>query len=77
MPLEYFNTDSDTADITVTAVDIVVAKAVDDAAPSEGGTINYTVIASNGGPDGATGVELTDLLPAAFSHRSDDLNQSI
>ena len=42
--------DSDTVDITVQSIDIAVVKTVDDATPSEGGTINYTVIASNGGP---------------------------
>jgi uncharacterized repeat protein (TIGR01451 family) len=63
--------DSDTADITVQAVDLSVAKVVDDPSPDEGGTVVYTVTATNGGPDAATGVEITDLLPAGVTYVSD------
>ena len=35
--------------------DLGIAKTVDVASPAESGTINYTVILSNGGPDPATG----------------------
>ena len=40
--------DSDSADVTVTAIDLAVTKTVDDAAPDEGGTIVYTVALTNG-----------------------------
>ena len=58
-------------DIDVPAVDIAVSKAVDNATPNEGGTVNYTVIVTNNGPDGATGVEVTDLLPGGVTYVSD------
>ncbi|MGQ0723428.1 MAG: hypothetical protein ACT4PE_17910, partial [Candidatus Eiseniibacteriota bacterium] len=51
--------------------DLAVTKVVDDPAPSEGGTVVYTVTVSNGGPNAATGVELTDLLPAGVTYVSD------
>ncbi|MBZ0268078.1 DUF11 domain-containing protein, partial [bacterium] len=59
--------DSDTADITVQSADLAVTKTVDDPAPAEGGTVVYTVALANNGPDDATGVELTDLLPAGVT----------
>ena len=43
---------------------------VDDAAPNEGDTINFTVTASNLGPDAATGVAISDLLPAGLTYVS-------
>jgi len=58
---------SDSADITVTAVDVAVTKTVDDPAPLEGGTIVYTVVVDNAGPDVATGVEVTDVLPVGVT----------
>ncbi|MGQ0722526.1 MAG: FlgD immunoglobulin-like domain containing protein, partial [Candidatus Eiseniibacteriota bacterium] len=64
--------DSDSADITVEGIaDLAVTKLVDDPAPSEGGTVVYTVTVTNGGPNGATGVEVTDLLPAGVTYVSD------
>ncbi|MGN6520930.1 MAG: DUF7507 domain-containing protein [Dokdonella sp.] len=44
--------------------DVAVAKTVDDATPNVGTTITYTITASNGGPNDATGVEITDHLPS-------------
>ncbi|HEU4662562.1 MAG TPA: hypothetical protein VFS55_00885 [Dokdonella sp.] len=46
------------------SADIAVAKSVDDSTPNVGATITYTITASNGGPNDATGVEITDNLPA-------------
>ena len=43
--------------------DLGVTKAVDDATPSEGGTVNYTITVANAGPGPASVVQLTDLLP--------------
>ncbi|MBZ0267826.1 DUF11 domain-containing protein, partial [bacterium] len=59
--------DSDTANITVQSADLAVTKTVIDPAPAEGGTVVYTVALTNNGPDDATGVELTDLLPAGVT----------
>ncbi|WP_277871163.1 DUF7507 domain-containing protein [Dokdonella fugitiva] len=46
------------------SADIAVAKTVDDATPNVGAMVTYTITASNGGPNDATGVEITDNLPA-------------
>jgi uncharacterized repeat protein (TIGR01451 family) len=51
------------ADITVNASDISIIKTVDNATPAEGGTITYTITASNLGSNPATGVEVEDILP--------------
>ena len=66
---------SGSVDITVQAVDLSVTKSVDDATPNEGATLTYTVIAANAGPDGATNVQLTDLLPAGVTYVSDTTTQ--
>jgi len=47
--------------------DLNVSKTVDDAAPTEGDTITYTVTVTNAGPGPATVVQLTDLLPAGVT----------
>jgi uncharacterized repeat protein (TIGR01451 family) len=62
--------DSDSADLTVQAVDLAINKTVDDTFPNEGGTVNYTVVVTNNGPDAATGVEVTDVLPAGVTYAS-------
>ncbi|HMB71776.1 MAG TPA: hypothetical protein VKU85_20865, partial [bacterium] len=67
--------DSDSAGITVQAVDLAVTKAVDDPAPNEGGTVVYTVTVLNNGPDAASGVAITDLLPAGVTYVSDTASQ--
>jgi uncharacterized repeat protein (TIGR01451 family) len=67
--------DSDTASLTVQSVDLAVVKTVDDAAPSEGGTIDYTVVVTNNGPDAATTVEVTDVLPTGVTYSSSSATQ--
>ncbi len=51
---------------SVTA-DLSVGKTVDDATPTEGGTINYTVTVTNTGTGPATVVQLMDLLPSGVT----------
>ena len=63
--------DSDTADITVQLIDLAVTKIVDDATPSEGGTVIYAVTVTNNGPAAASGVDVTDLLPTGVTYVSD------
>ncbi|MGL4669595.1 MAG: DUF7507 domain-containing protein, partial [Methanobacteriaceae archaeon] len=48
------------------ASDLVVVKTVDNGNPVNGAIINYTVIASNAGPDTAINVFLSDVLPAGL-----------
>jgi uncharacterized repeat protein (TIGR01451 family) len=54
----------------VQQADLSLSKVVDNPTPSEGGTVKYTLTVTNNGPDGATGVQVTDLLPPALSFLS-------
>jgi uncharacterized repeat protein (TIGR01451 family) len=67
--------DQDDADITVQSADLSVMKDVDDANPDEGDTITYTITVANGGPDTATNIEITDILPAGVTYSSDTPSQ--
>ncbi|WP_132972004.1 LamG-like jellyroll fold domain-containing protein, partial [Thiogranum longum] len=52
--------------------DIAVSKSVDNAMKSEGDTVTFTVTVTNNGPEAATGVVLSDQLPAGTTYVSDD-----
>jgi uncharacterized repeat protein (TIGR01451 family) len=54
------------------AADLSLAKTVDDPAPNFGGTVVFTITVSNAGPSPATGVAVTDLLPAGYTYVGDD-----
>ncbi|MBZ0268827.1 DUF11 domain-containing protein, partial [bacterium] len=58
------------ADLTVRLADLGVSLAVDDPAPSEGDSVTFTISLNNAGPDSATGVTVTDLLPAGLTFQS-------
>ena len=47
--------------------DLAVTKTVSDATPNVGDQITFTVTLSNNGPNDATGVQVTDLLPAGLT----------
>lgn len=55
--------------------DLALSKIVSTAAPNVGGTITFTVTLSNNGPDQATNVQVTDLLPAGLSFVSSSTAQ--
>src|SRR4029077_11784067 len=67
-----------TAGVTITgtvltgcpAADIGITKAVDNATPNLGSNVTFTVTATNHGPDNATGVQVTDLLPPGLTYVS-------
>ena len=63
------STTNDDASATVTPLqaDLAVVKVVDDARPDLGDTVTFTITLSNLGPDTATNVVLSDLLPAALA----------
>ncbi len=67
--------DSHSLDITVTSADLQISKLVDDAIPTEGATINYTVLATNQGPSFASNVLVDDVLPAGVSFVSSAASQ--
>ena len=46
--------------------DLAIAKRVDDQTPSVGNTVTFTVALSDNGPSAATGVGVSDLLPAGL-----------
>ena len=64
--------DDNSEEITVTSSDLVTTKIVDISTPNEGDVITYTLSVTNNGPSDATGVSLTDLLPAGLTYASDD-----
>ncbi len=47
--------------------DLAVTKAVSDSTPNVGDTVTFTVTLIDGGPGTATGVQVTDLLPAGLT----------
>jgi uncharacterized repeat protein (TIGR01451 family) len=67
--------DSDTATETPQHADLALTKSVSDPTPNVGDTITFMVTLSNGGPDAATGVQVTDLLPAGVDFVSADPSQ--
>ncbi|TWU41376.1 Large cysteine-rich periplasmic protein OmcB precursor [Novipirellula aureliae] len=64
-----------TAETTLTPdFDVVVEKEVSNAAPEPGATVVYTVTVNNEGPSTASGVILTDTIPAGLTFVSGTLN---
>lgn len=61
--------EDDQASIPVTApqIDLSLTKSVTSATPNVGETVTFTVIATNSGPSAATGVVVTDALPAGLT----------
>ena len=59
---------NNTASVTVTgqAADIAISKTVDNAAPNLNSNITFTLTATNNGPNNATGVRVTDMLPGGL-----------
>jgi len=64
---------SDSASVTVDGADLSIIKTVDNATPSEGDSIIYTLTVTNNGPATATGIEVTDDLSGLpVTYVSDD-----
>ena len=57
------------------AADLRVTKAVSDAAPAVGGLMTYTIAVTNLGPSAATGVTISDVLPASVAFVSATASQ--
>ena len=58
------NSSTANATVTVAATDLAISKTADVDQVLPGGTVIYTVTVTNNGPADATGVEVTDTLPA-------------
>jgi large repetitive protein len=53
--------------VQAATAELGLTKTVDNPTPGVGDTVTYTLTISNAGPDGATGIVLSDLLPAGVS----------
>jgi uncharacterized repeat protein (TIGR01451 family) len=62
-------------DATLPEADVELALSVSDTVPIEGDTLTYTITVRNAGPDGASGVQLIDLLPSGVTYLSDSPSQ--
>jgi len=71
------NPDNNTSESTVTPLqsDLAIFKIVDDPTPNIGQTIEFTITVTNLGPDLATGVTVTDVLPAGLTFVSATASQ--
>ena len=60
---------NDEASVTITALtsDVSVTKVVSNTTPTPGETIDFTITASNAGPNSAKEVQVTDLLPSGYT----------
>jgi len=65
----------DSVDINVQLADLQLTKVVSNSLPLENRNVDYTVTVTNTGPTDASGVEVTDLLPAGVSYVSDTPSQ--
>ncbi|MEG1228884.1 MAG: gliding motility-associated C-terminal domain-containing protein, partial [Flavobacterium sp.] len=61
---------SDVTIVPVKIVDLVTTKTVDKSNPNQGDIVQYTITVVNNGPSTATGVNLTDNLPAGLAYVS-------
>jgi uncharacterized repeat protein (TIGR01451 family) len=71
----YMSDNTAAATVTVVSVDIGLGKTVTPSAPAESSRVVYTIAVTNFGPDPATGVEVTDLLPEGVEFMSYDADQ--
>ncbi|MGH8174198.1 MAG: beta strand repeat-containing protein, partial [Rhodanobacteraceae bacterium] len=71
------NTANNSGGVTINgqSADIQVVKTVDDANPIVGDTIAFTITVTNNGPSNATGIAVTDALPAELAFVSANASQ--
>ncbi|HVS50545.1 MAG TPA: sortase, partial [Candidatus Dormibacteraeota bacterium] len=61
---------SASATVTGQAADIAITKTVSNTTPNVNTNVTFTITAANNGPNNATGVQVTDLLPAGLTYVS-------
>jgi uncharacterized repeat protein (TIGR01451 family) len=59
--------DQDSVAVTVPQIDLSLLKSVDDSTPNRNQNVTFTLTLANAGPDQATGVAVTDLLPTGLT----------
>jgi uncharacterized repeat protein (TIGR01451 family) len=60
--------DDDSVTLTPTPVaDLSLTKSVDNAAPAVGTNVTFTIVLTNNGPSTATGIQVSDVLPAGLT----------
>ena len=52
--------------------DLEIDKTIDNPNPTVGSNVVFTLLVTNNGPDNATGVSVTDLLPSGYTYLSDN-----
>jgi len=62
--------DEDSADVEPQLVDLSLIKSIDDATPSVGDVVTFTIAVSNAGPSNATGITVTDIVPNGYANIS-------
>lgn len=67
--------DQDSVSLTPQVADLSLTKSVSNATPNVGDNVTFTITASNGGPDSATNVSVSDALPAGVTFVSDSPSQ--
>jgi uncharacterized repeat protein (TIGR01451 family) len=65
-------TDTDATVVTVAYVDLALEKSASSATPRVGERVTYIITATNNGPDEATGVVVSDTLPAGVTFDAHD-----
>ncbi len=71
-----FNAREEGAEEEESGSDLSITKAVDETTPDAGQTITYTITVHNDGPNDATNVIVTDVLPAGVEYVSTDGGES-
>lgn len=64
------NNTSSSTPTPIPNADLAVVKTVDISAPNVGNVITFTIVATNNGPVNASGVNVSDVLPAGYSYLS-------
>ncbi|MBC5775865.1 DUF3494 domain-containing protein [Pontibacter sp. KCTC 32443] len=64
------NTEEEPIDVPVPSHNLSITKTASGAPYKVGGLVTYTIVASNSGPYAATGVIVTDVLPAGLQYQS-------
>ncbi|KRD78491.1 hypothetical protein ASE43_20365 [Lysobacter sp. Root983] len=62
------NNTSTSTPTPVASADLVMAKSVDNATPTVGNNVVFTLTVTNNGPSAATAVSVADLLPSGYTY---------